>query len=64
METDNILNYVTLAISVASLVLGVINHKKLVSRCCGRKVEVSLDIGQTSPLLASSQSESLRPPNS
>lgn len=31
------------------IIYKLINHKKLVSRCCGRSIDVSLDIGDTSP---------------
>ena len=31
------------------IIYKIINHKKLVSRCCGRTVDISLDIGDTTP---------------
>nr|WPF46745.1 MAG: hypothetical protein [Lake Baikal virophage 11] len=40
---------VALVISIGGVVLGVINHKRIRSNCCGVKSEVSLDIEQTSP---------------
>ena len=41
--------YVSLAISTAAVVLGVINHKRIRSSCCGKEASVSLDIENTSP---------------
>jgi len=36
-------------IVIIGIIYKLINHKKLVSRCCGRKVDMSLDIGDTTP---------------
>jgi len=41
--------YVSLAISTAAVVLGVINHKRIRSSCCGKEASVSLDIETTTP---------------
>lgn len=41
--------YVSLAISTAAVVLGVINHKRIRSNCCGKEASVSLDIESTTP---------------
>jgi len=38
-----------LVLSIAGTVLGVINHKRIRSTCCGAKGEVSLDIESTKP---------------
>ena len=31
------------------IIYKIVNHKKLVSKCCGRSIDVSLDIGDTTP---------------
>lgn len=49
MDQSNILGMVALIISVGGAVIGVINHKRIRSQCCGRKVEVSVDIENTTP---------------
>lgn len=51
MEDSNrvIVSSVAVAISVGTLVLGVINHKRIRSNCCGRKGEASFDIDTTTP---------------
>lgn len=41
--------YVSLAISTAAVILGVINHKRIRSSCCGKEASVSLDIEATTP---------------
>lgn len=40
---------VALVISIGGVVIGIVNHKRIRSSCCGIKTEVSLDIEQTSP---------------
>lgn len=48
-ETNNILSIVAIVISVATTIIGVINHKRLRSTC-GKKVFVAaIDIENTSP---------------
>jgi len=42
-----VLVYVSGCLSIASIVLGIINHKRIVSDCCGRKYQVGLDISPT-----------------
>lgn len=46
---ESIPGYVALGVSVASVIYGVINHKVIRSKCCGRVLEASLDIDSTSP---------------
>ena len=41
--------YVSLAISTAAVILGIINHKRIRSSCCGKEASVSLDIEATTP---------------
>ena len=48
-NSSNILSIVSLSVSIAGIVLGVINHKKIRSNCCGTKGEISIDIENTSP---------------
>jgi hypothetical protein len=49
METGGILGLTALVVSVVGTIVAAINHKKVVSKCCGKKVEMSLDITQTAP---------------
>jgi hypothetical protein len=36
-------------IVLAGLIYKLLNHKKITSRCCGRSLEVALDIDDTTP---------------
>jgi len=49
MEDQQIMNCVALVVSGISFVIGVINHKRIRSGCCGKKVEISFDIDKTTP---------------
>ena len=42
--------YIAIVLSIASLIIGAVNHKRVRSNCCGREgVLVSLDIGPITP---------------
>lgn len=45
--TNMILSGLAIAVSVGSVILGIINHRRIVSRCCGRIASISLDINDT-----------------
>ena len=36
-------------ILIIGIIYKIVNHKKLVSKCCGRSIDMSLDIGDTTP---------------
>ena len=36
-------------IVIIGIIYKLVNHKKLVSKCCGRSVDMSLDIGDSTP---------------
>lgn len=36
-------------LSVLSIVVGAINHRRIRSNCCGHKMETSIDIENTTP---------------
>jgi hypothetical protein len=50
MDT-NVTSYIAILISSASIVLGIINHKRIRSTCCGHRGEVSIDVENTTPPL-------------
>lgn len=54
--SNTVLSWVAIVVSVGSVVLGFINHRRIRSNCCGRQASVSLDIDNTTPprLLADS----------
>jgi len=49
MEGPDIASYVAIAVSAATAIYGIVNHKRIRSNCFGRKLEVSLDIEATTP---------------
>jgi len=46
-NTSGVLGVVAIVVSVLSTVIGIINHKRIVSSCCKRKIEVAIDIEDT-----------------
>lgn len=48
-DTTSILAYIGAAMGIASTVLGIVNHRRVRSNCCGIKTEVSLDVESTTP---------------
>jgi hypothetical protein len=46
---DAISGYIALAISIGAVVLGIVNHRRIRSSCCGRSASLSLDIEATTP---------------
>lgn len=48
-QEASITAYVAIAISLMTTVVGIINHKRVRSTCCGKKAEVSFDIEATTP---------------
>jgi hypothetical protein len=47
MDTNNILSIVAIVVSISSVILGIINHKKITSRCNDKKITLSLDVDDT-----------------
>jgi hypothetical protein len=49
MDSNNILSISAIVVSIGGAVIAAINHTRIRSACCGRKIEVSLDIEKTTP---------------
>ena len=47
---DSVAAYVSIALSIGAIVMGIVNHKRIRSSCCGKEASVSLDIESTSPV--------------
>jgi hypothetical protein len=45
----NVTGVAAIVLSVLTTIIAAINHKRIRSSCCGRKLEASLDIEQTTP---------------
>jgi hypothetical protein len=50
MDNNTIFSVIALSISIGSIIIGIINHKRLSSRCNKRQLSVSIDIDNTSGL--------------
>jgi hypothetical protein len=51
MDENNILGIVALVVSIGGVVLGIINHKRIRSKCGEKVIEASIDIENTTPEL-------------
>jgi hypothetical protein len=49
---ESLAAYISLGISIGAVILGIINHKRIRSSCCGATGSVSLDIEATTPTAA------------
>lgn len=49
MESSDVLATAAIVVSVLGSVIAAINHRRLRSSCCGKKLEASLDIETTTP---------------
>lgn len=50
-STNTVLGSLALVISVVTTIIGLINHRRIRSKCCDRKIEMELDIESTRPSL-------------
>jgi hypothetical protein len=46
---NQILSIVSIVISVLGTFIALINHKRIKSKCCGRELDASIDINNTTP---------------
>lgn len=49
MDAGEITGAIAVVVSVATAIIGFINHKRIRSNCCGRDMSVSVDIENTTP---------------
>lgn len=64
MDAQGVIAYIGFAISVATVIIGAVNHKRIKSTCCKKEISASLDIENTTPQLVnetSSHSKSVSP---
>lgn len=47
MDQSSIIAIVSLVVATGGSVLAVINHTRIRSHCCGKKLEISLDVDKT-----------------
>jgi hypothetical protein len=49
METNGILGVSAVVISLSGVVYTALNHTRVRSVCCGRRIDMSIDIDKTTP---------------
>ena len=49
MDSNNILSTIAIIISILGIIIGIVNHKEVRSRCCKREASFSIDITSTVP---------------
>jgi hypothetical protein len=59
MDSNNILSISAIVVSVGGAIITAINHTRIRSACCGRRLDVSLDIEKTTPPSSVKASEAL-----
>ena len=48
-DATGVLAIVSIVVSIGGTVLAMVNHTRIRSVCCGRKLDVSLDVERTTP---------------
>jgi hypothetical protein len=49
MDQSSILSVISTVVSVGAMVIVIVNHKRIRSRCCGKETVVSIDVEATTP---------------
>lgn len=49
MDNSQVMGMIALIVSIGGVFIGILNHKKIRSNCCGRRLEASIDIDNTTP---------------
>jgi hypothetical protein len=47
VDTGSVVGGVGIAMSIISMVYAAVNHKRIRAKCCGRVIEVELDVTET-----------------
>jgi len=50
MDTTNILGLIGFGVSILGAVYTAVNHKRVRSRCCGKTLDMSVDVENTTPV--------------
>jgi hypothetical protein len=51
MDSNNILSVISIVVAVGTAIIGIINHKRIRSKCGQKEIVASIDIETTSPEL-------------
>ena len=64
MNAETVIGLIGFGISVIGIIVTAINHTRIRSNCFGRKMELSVDIEKTTPVLSSKSEAFPRLPES
>jgi len=53
MQSTEVMVSLSLVLGIVSNIIHIVNHHRIRSNCCGRKVDVSFDIETTTPPIKS-----------
>jgi hypothetical protein len=53
MDETGILSIIALSVSIGGVILTIINHKRVIFKFCGRTLDLSFDLNNTTPPLSS-----------
>lgn len=56
MDSEKILGMIGFGLSIIGIIIAAINHTRIRSNCFGRRLEFSVDIEKTTPVLSSKPS--------
>jgi len=48
-DDSTITSIVAIVVSLGGIVLGIVNHKRIRSNCCGKELTASIDVETTTP---------------
>ena len=51
MDESKIMSLVAIIVAVGGTIVGIINHKRIRSSCCGKTMTASIDIETTTPTM-------------
>ena len=60
-ETGSIFGFISFISSIIVIICTAINHKRIRSHCCGKNMEASLDVENTTPIKAVSSEPPIVP---
>ena len=60
MNAESVIGMVGFAISIVGLIVAAVNHTRIRSNCFGRKMEISIDVEKTTPVLSSKSAFELK----
>ena len=64
MNAETVIGLIGFGISVIGIIVSAVNHTRIRSNCFGRKLELSVDIEKTTPVLSSKSDAFPRLPES